>query len=87
MSIDFQYFTAPYAIEVHDNIIRESGGFMGIKDEGLIDSILFHMQNELYYPDIEHKITHLLFSFNKKKKIKQKLKTLKPKANLYLCQK
>lgn len=25
--------------------------------------------------------------FNKKKKIKQKLKTLKPKANLYLCQK
>ena len=65
MSIDFQYFTAPYAIEVHDNIIRESGGFMGIKDEGFIDSILFHMQNELYYPDIEHKITHLLFSFNK----------------------
>ena len=65
MSIDFQYFTAPYAIEVHDNIIRESGGFMGIKDEGLIDSILFHMQNELYYPDIEHKITHLLFSFTK----------------------
>lgn len=28
-----------------------------------------------------------LRKFNKKKKLKQKLKTLKPKANLYLCQK
>lgn len=65
MSREFQYFTVHYAIEVHDNIIRESGGFMGIKDEGLIDSILHHMQNDFYYPDIEHKLTHLLFSFNK----------------------
>lgn len=65
MSREFQYFTVHYAIEVHDNIIRESGGFMGIKDEGLIDSILYHMQNDCYYPDIEHKLTHLLFSFNK----------------------
>ena len=65
MIIKFQYFTKEYAIEIHDIIIRESGGFMGIRDSGLIDSILHHVQNELYYPDIEHKITHLLFSFNK----------------------
>lgn len=65
MSIDFQYFTAEYAIQIHDNIIRESGGLMGIKDAGLIDSTLYHLQNEFYYPDIEHKLTHLLFSFNK----------------------
>ena len=62
---NFQYFTAEYAILLHDSIIRESGGFMGIKDVGLIDSILHHIQNEFYYPDIEHKLTHLLFSFNK----------------------
>lgn len=65
MKIEYQYFTTIYAIEVHDNIIRESGGLMGIKDRGLIDSTLYHIQYELYYPDIEHKITHLLFSFNK----------------------
>lgn len=65
MNLEFQYFTAHYAIEVHDVIIRESGGFMGIKDLGLIESTLYHIQNELYYPDIEHKLTHLLFSFNK----------------------
>ena len=65
MSLEFQYFSAHFAIEVHDNIIRESGGFMGIKDIGLIESTLYHMQNDYYYPDIEHKLTHLLFSFNK----------------------
>ena len=63
MNIEFQYFTAEYAIVVHDSIIRESGGFMGIKDAGLIESTLHHIQNEFYYPDIEHKLTHLLFSF------------------------
>jgi death-on-curing protein len=65
MSFEFQYFTAHYAIEVHDSIISESGGLMGIKDQGLIESTLYHMQNELYYPELEHKLTHLLFSFDK----------------------
>lgn len=65
MSISFKYFTAAYAIEVHDSIIRESGGLMGIKDSGQIESTLYHVQNEIFYPDIEHKLTHLLFSFNK----------------------
>jgi death on curing protein len=65
MSIEFQYFTTEYAIQVHDNIIKASGGLMGVKDFGLIDSTLYHLQNEFYYPDIEDKLTHLLFSFNK----------------------
>lgn len=63
--MEFRYFTIEYAIEVHDNIIKESGGLMGIKEAGLIDSILYHIQNDLYYPDLEHKLTHLLYSFNK----------------------
>lgn len=61
----FKYFTVEYSIEVHDNIIRESGGFMGIRDQGLIDSALDHVQNDLYYPELEDKITHLIYSFNK----------------------
>jgi death-on-curing protein len=65
MNIEFQYFTAHEAIQVHNNIIRASGGLLGIRDFGLIESTLEHIQNEFYYPDIEHKLTHLLFSFNK----------------------
>lgn len=61
----FQYFTVEFTIEVHDNIIRESGGFMGIRDSGLIDSTLDHVQNDFYYPELEDKVTHLIFSFNK----------------------
>lgn len=61
----FQYFTVEFSIEVHDNIIRESGGFMGIRDIGLIDSTLDHIQNDFYYPELEDKVTHLIFSFNK----------------------
>jgi len=61
----FQYFTVEFSIEVHDNIIRESGGFMGIRDNGLIDSTLDHVQNDFYYPELEDKVTHLIFSFNK----------------------
>ncbi len=51
----FRYFTVEFTIEVHDNIIRESGGFMGIRDGGLIDSTLDHVQNDFYYPELEDK--------------------------------
>jgi death-on-curing protein len=61
----FRYFTVAFSIEVHDSIIRESGGFMGIRDEGLIDSTLDHVQNDFYYPELEDKVTHLIYSFNK----------------------
>lgn len=63
--MNFQYFTVDFAIEVHDNIIRESGGLMGIRDAGLIESTLEHVQYDLYYPELEDKLTHLLYSFNK----------------------
>ena len=63
--MEFRYFTVEYAIEVHDGIIRESGGLMGIRDRGLIDSSLEHVQNDFYYPELEDKLTHILYSFNK----------------------
>lgn len=61
----FRYFTVDFTIEVHDHILRESGGLVGIRDRGLIGSILDHVQNDLYYPGLEDKLTHLVYSFNK----------------------
>ncbi|AEE24792.1 death-on-curing family protein [Glaciecola sp. 4H-3-7+YE-5] len=65
MGFSFLYFDALHAIEVHDWIIETSGGFSGTKDIGRLDSVLEHIQNDLYYPCFEDKLTHLVFSINK----------------------
>jgi len=59
------YFTAEYAIKIHDKIIAISGGKSGIKDYGNIDSPLSHIQNDDYYPSFEEKLTHLVFAIIK----------------------
>ncbi len=61
----FAYFDTAHAITVHDEIINQSGGILGILDIGLLDSVLEHVQNDMYYPELEHKITHLFYSINK----------------------
>lgn len=61
----FIYFDVQHAIEVHDWIIKNSGGLAGIKDIGQLESPLNHIQNDDYYPEIEDKLTHLVFSINK----------------------
>ena len=61
----FLYFTTEYAIKTHDKIIEISGGVSGIKDLGNLESPLGHIQNDDYYPDLEDKVTHLVFSINK----------------------
>jgi len=61
----FIYFDVAHAITVHDWIIEASGGFPGIKDVGLIASVLEHIQNDDYYPTFEEKLNHLVFSVNK----------------------
>ncbi len=58
----FLYFTTEYAIKTHDKIVEISGGANGIKDLGNLESPLEHIQNDDYYPDLEDKITHLVFS-------------------------
>lgn len=63
--MEFLYFTAEYAIKTHDKIIQISGGIYGIKDLGNLESPLEHIQNNEYYPELEDKITHLVFSINK----------------------
>lgn len=59
------YFTPEYAVKINHKIIEISGGIEGVKDYGNIDSPLFHVQNDDYYPSFEEKLTHLVFSLNK----------------------
>ena len=49
----------------HDRVIDQSGGLHGVKDIGAIESILFHIQNDDYYPTLEIKATHLFYGVNK----------------------
>lgn len=56
------YFNYNHAIKEHDNIIKLHGGLIGIKDPGLIKSVLEHIRNDDYYPTFTKKITHLVFS-------------------------
>ena len=59
------YFDIEHAIRTHNFIIDNSGGSFGIIEIGKIESVLEHIQNDLYYPEFEDKLTHLVFSVNK----------------------
>lgn len=61
----FFYFDVIHAVERHDWIIEQSSGLMGTKDIGRLESPLQHIQNDWYYPEMEDKLTHLVFSINK----------------------
>lgn len=65
MSAIFFYFDIHDAIKVHDWIIEQSGGLVGENNLGLLESTLEHIQNDSYYPEIHHKLTHLVFAINK----------------------
>ena len=62
---DFAYFDVEHAVFVHDKIIINSGGILGIINIGLLQSTIEHTKNALYYRDLEDKLTHLFFSINK----------------------
>jgi len=59
------YFDLEYAIRVHDTIIEISGGLSGENNIGLLDSVIDFIQSDLYYPNFEDKLTHLVYSVNK----------------------
>jgi death-on-curing protein len=63
--LQFFYFDVAHAISVHDWIIEHSGGLAGTKDIGQLASPIEHIQNDWYYPEMEDKLTHLVFSINK----------------------
>lgn len=62
---EYIYFDAEHAVKVHDQIIINSGGILGIINYGLLESSIEHTKNDLYYPNFEDKLTHLFFSINK----------------------
>ena len=65
MAIRIFYFNTEHAIQAHDWIIDNSGGLSGYREIGLLDSALEHIQNDLYYPDFEVKLRHLILAVNK----------------------
>ena len=65
MSTTFFYFDIQYAVRLHDWIIEKSGGSSGSVHLGLLESALENIQNDLYYPEIDQKLTHLVFAVNK----------------------
>ncbi|PUZ27276.1 death on curing protein [Chitinophaga costaii] len=61
----FIYFDVNHAITTHDQILKISGGFEGVKNRGALESILYHITNDDYYPSYIDKLTHLVFAVNK----------------------
>ena len=59
---NMNYFPVSNAVSIHDWIIENTGGLKGVKDVGMLESALTHIQNDLYYPEFEDKLTHLVFS-------------------------
>lgn len=41
------------------------GGTKGVIDKGRVEGILEQVKNDMYYPNIEDKVTYLFFSLNK----------------------
>jgi death-on-curing protein len=65
MSEHFLYFDAGHAVKVHDWIIENTGGRAGNNNLGLLIGPLEHIQNDDYYPAMEDKVSHIVFSINK----------------------
>ncbi|GBH21560.1 Fic family protein [Pseudomonas syringae pv. actinidiae] len=61
----FFYFDIDHAVGIHDWIIENSGGREGVLNIGNLESPLCHVQNDEYYPQIEDKLTFLVYSINK----------------------
>ena len=61
----YYYFDVAHAIEMQRWIIENSGGLAGLKNVEHLESVLGHIQNDMYYPEMPDKLTHLVFSINK----------------------
>ena len=59
------YFDTVRAIKIHDWIIKHSGGLVGNREIGLLDSALEDIQNDSYYPCFTKKLKHLILAVNR----------------------
>ena len=59
-----KYLTLNQAISLHDGVLEKMGGLIGYKNAqiGYLASALENIKNDLYYPSIAEKVTHLMFS-------------------------
>ena len=59
----------PSSKQIHETyqktIMVSGGGASGILKDGCIESIIEFIKNDDYYPNIEDKLSHLIFSVNK----------------------
>jgi len=54
------------ALAIHERTIEVSGGgLLGHRDVAQLESVLAHIQNDVYYPTLVDKLTHLFFCSNK----------------------
>ncbi len=57
------YITIEQAIETHRLTVEVSGGGdLGIINAGQLESVWENIQNDVWYPTFEDKLTHLVFS-------------------------
>lgn len=59
------YPTYDDLLDKHDEVIRKSGGVVGVFNENLLRGFLDFIQDDIYYPSFEEKLTHLVFSIAK----------------------
>ena len=61
---DFIYPTYDDILSYYQEVIEQSGGGMAaIRDPEEIKKVLYFVQNDLYYPTFEDKLTYLVFAF------------------------
>jgi death on curing protein len=61
------YIDIDRAKSIHRETIKVSGGGEeGYINLGALESVLIHIQNDDYYPTLEEKLNHLVFSVNKR---------------------
>ena len=61
----YLYFDVAHALRTQAWIIEYSGGLGGVKNVEHLESVLGHIQNDWYYPEMADKLTHLVYSVNK----------------------
>ncbi|AOG22183.1 fic/DOC family protein [Acidovorax sp. RAC01] len=61
----YLYFDVAHALRTQAWIIEHSGGLGGVKNVEHLESVLGHIQNDWYYPEMADKLTHLVYSVNK----------------------
>lgn len=59
------YPTYDNLLDIHAEVIHKSGGAMGVFNENLLRGFIEFIQDDVYYPSFEEKLTHLVFSIAK----------------------